>query len=433
MWQVSLGNPVEAAALDGAMLRVISSSIGIVGLDATSGIEIERAWVPGNYFWGTGDHARVAVLTRGAGVAVYSPTRGEITAIAPTAARIVDLAIESNGTVIAAGSDGELHEVREGRSVRKLGTGAPINTLARLDDGVLITASDDGLIVVRDREGRELRRFDGGSLAARSPDGRLLLTATLGNAIALWDHTTGTRVLERRMIDGKVLSLAWSRDGRRFAAVGGSGKVFVWNVDGTVVREIPAGKLTGGRIAFSHDGKWLVRTGQPADTLFALDGGADRRLPDVRAPVFVATFSPDDSTVLLAGTSFIASWDVATGNPKLRLATNTWITAAAFLDGGRYMIGGGTDRRVRVWNAETGAELLAFTTPAQPQRFIVEPTGNLVGVLTARGAMLWKVPAFAGTLDELRGVAQCRLDVEIRDAHVNSHAIDVKACNRTAW
>jgi hypothetical protein len=58
-----------------------------------------------------------------------------------------------------------------------------------------------------------------------------------------------------------------------------------------------------------------ARPARRADTLFALDGGADRRLPDVRGPVFVARFSHDDSTVLLAGTSFIATWDVATWDP----------------------------------------------------------------------------------------------------------------------
>jgi len=54
-------------------------------------------------------------------------------------------------------------------------------------------------------------------------------------------------------------------------------------------------------------------------------------------------------------------------------------------------------------------------------------------VLTARGAMIWRIPAFTGTLDELRELARCRLDVEIRDGHVTAHAIDVQACNRTAW
>ncbi|HEY5938194.1 MAG TPA: hypothetical protein VIU61_26265, partial [Kofleriaceae bacterium] len=425
-------HPVEAVMFDGPLLRVLSSSTGIVGFDAASGIEIERAWVPGNHFSGSDDHARVAVQARGTGFAVYSPVRGEITAIAPTPARIVDLAFEPDGTVISAGNDGEIHEVRDGRSVRKLATGSPITGFARLDDGSLITASANGAIIVRDREGRELRRFNGSSVV-RSPNGRLLLTATWNSAIEIWDHRTGTRILELKALLGKILSLTWSSDGRRFAAMGEGGKVSVWNVDGKVVREIPQTGIPGTSIAFSHDGKWLARTGERAETLFALDGGADRRLPDVRGPVLVARFSPDDRTVLLAGTGFIGIWDVASGNPKLHVATNTWITAATFLDHGRYIIGGGIDRRVRVWNAQTGAELLAFTTPAQPQRFIVEPTGKLVGVITTRGAMIWRIPTFTGTLDELRGLAKCRLAVEVRDAHISARAIDVKACNRTAW
>jgi WD40 repeat protein len=431
VWQVSLGDPVEAVRFDGDMVRVIGSSIGVVGFDATSGIEVERAWIPGSHLWSSDDHARVAVHRRGTGLAVYSPTRAEITAIAPTPARIVDLALEPDGTVITAGDDGEIHEIRDGRSVGKLGTGASIATFARLDDGTLITASTDGSIVVRDRNGRLLRTFGGGSFAEPSPDGRLLLTATPSNAIALWDRTTGWPVRAAGGLDSKVLSLRWSSDGRRFAAMGADGTVFVWNVDGSLVRKIASPNIAGAQIAFSRDGKWLARTGEPADMLFALDGGADRKLPDARGPVLVAGFSPDDGTVLLAGTSFIATWDVATGKPKLHLATNTWITAAAFLDGGRYIITGGVDRRVRVWNAQTGAELLAFTAPAQPRRFVVEPTGKRVGMLTGRGAMIWNVPTFAGTLDELRGLAQCRLDVEIRDAHVTTRAIDVKACNRT--
>ncbi|MCW5804407.1 MAG: protein kinase [Deltaproteobacteria bacterium] len=427
VWQVPLGDPVEAVSLDGRMLRVINSSTGVVGFDAASGIEVERAWVPGDSLWSSDDHARLAVHARGTGFAVYAPASGEITALAPTPARITDLAFETDGTVITAGDDGELHRVRDGRSVHRLGAGAPIHTLARLDDGTLITAGAEGAVVVRDREGRELRRFDGGTVAVRSPDGRSLLTAT-GDAVAIWDPTTGTRVLERKA-GGKVLSVRWSSDGRRFAAQGG-GKASVWNADGTAVREILFGSFPTGNIALSGDGRWLVRTGELADTLYALDGGADRRLPDVHGSILVARFSPDDSTVLLAGTGSLATWDVATGTPKLRVATNTWITAAAFLDGGRYIIGGGIDRRVRVWNAETGAELLAFTTPAAPRGFIVEPGGKRVGVLTTRGAMIWRIPAFPGTLEELRGLARCRLDLEIRDAHVTARAIDVKACNR---
>jgi hypothetical protein len=86
-----------------------------------------------------------------------------------------------------------------------------------------------------------------------------------------------------------------------------------------------------------------------------------------------------------------------------------------------------------VWNAENGAELLAFTAPPPPLRIVVERNGARVAILTGHGAMVWTVPAFPGTLDELRERARCRLDLEVVDAHLRTHSIDITACNRDAW
>jgi len=86
-----------------------------------------------------------------------------------------------------------------------------------------------------------------------------------------------------------------------------------------------------------------------------------------------------------------------------------------------------------VWNADSGAELLAFTVPAQPRKIVIDPRSARVAVLAGRGAMLWTVPAFPGTLDDLRERARCSLDLEVVDAHLRAHSIDIAACNRVAW
>jgi len=147
----------------------------------------------------------------------------------------------------------------------------------------------------------------------------------------------------------------------------------------------------------------------------------------------VVAFSPDDKTVLVAGMGFLSTWNIAGAAPRLRIATNGWITSAAFLDNGKYIIGGGTDRRVHVWNAESGAELLAFTVPELPRKIVVERSGARVAVLAGRAAIVWTVPAFGGTLDDLRERVRCRLDLEVVDAHLRAHSIDIAACNRVAW
>jgi WD40 repeat protein len=336
--------------------------------------------------------------------------------------------------VITAGDDGEIHELRADQSVRRLGSGAAIKTLARLDDGTLITASADGMIVVRGRDGRELRRFAGGVLATPSPDGQQLATATSDGTVAIWNRAAGTSIRTLGRI-GNVQWIRWSPDGRRVAAVTTFGNVTVWDVNGRVVREIPKGNFAAGNLAFSNDGKWLARGGEPADTLFALDGSSDRKLLEAghQGAALVVAFSPDDKTVLVAGLGFLSTWDIATAAPRLRIATEGLITSAAFFDNGTYVIAGGGDRRMHVWNAETGAELLAFTLPAQPRKIVIDQGSAHVAVLAGRGAVVWTVPSFPGTLDDLRERARCSLDVDVVDAHLRPHSIDIAACHRVVW
>jgi len=200
-----------------------------------------------------------------------------------------------------------------------------------------------------------------------------------------------------------------------------------------VIREIPAGTFPGD-VAFSNDGHWLARSGVPADRLFALDGGDDRKLLEARpGAAVVVTFSPDGKTVLVAGMGFLSTWDIATAAPRLRIATGGWVAAAAFLDQGKYVIAGGADRRVHVWNAESGAELLAFTVPAPARRIVVDRSSARVAILAGRGALVWTVPAFAGTLADLRERARCQLDLEVVGAYLRAHPFDVSACNKIAW
>jgi WD40 repeat protein len=414
----------------------VAGSNTVVGFDVGSGLEVERASMPaaGVGLLASDDHARVEALVAGVGRAVWASTRDELVPLAPTPAKVTDLALAPNGTVITAGEDGEIHELRDGQSVRQLGSGGAIKTLARLDDGTLITASADETVVVRDRDGHELRRFAGGVSATPSPDGRQIVTATSDGTVAIWDPATGTRVRTLGKIR-PVRSIRWSPDGRRVAALTALGNVSVWNVGGSVVREIPSENIPAGNIAFSNDGKWLARAGEPADTLFALDGGSDRKLLGAsrQGAAIVVAFSPDDKTVLVAGVGFLSTWDIATAEPRLRIATDGIITSSAFFDNGAYVIAGGMDRRVHVWNADSGGELLAFTVPAYPRKIVIDRTSARVAVLAGRGVMVWTVPAFPGTLDDLRERARCVLELEVVDAHLRPRPIDIGACNRVAW
>jgi hypothetical protein len=121
------------------------------------------------------------------------------------------------------------------------------------------------------------------------------------------------------------------------------------------------------------------------------------------------------------------------GGAGLRIATEGIVTWASFFDNGSYIIAGGMDRRMHVWNADSGAEVLAFTVPAHPRKIVIDRTSARVAVLTGGGAVVWTVPAFPGTLAEVRERARCSLDLEVVDAHLRAHSIDIAACSRVPW
>jgi WD40 repeat protein len=432
LWQASLGDRAGAVLFDGDVLRVATSNAAVT-FDVRSGLEVERVSIPGAiYLAASDDHTRSAALVAGAGFAAWAPARGELVPLAPTSGHITDLALAPNGLVITAGDDGEIHELRDGRSVRRLGTGGAITKLTRLDDGTLITSGADGTIVVRDRDGHELRRFAAGAPEAPSPDGHQIAAATSDGTVTIFDAETGTRTRTLGKI-GSVYSLRWSPNGRRIAAVTSRGSVTAWDVDGSVVATIPSGSIGAGAIAFSNDSKWLARSGAPADTLYSLDGGSGRKLLGAQSTVTALAFSPDDKTVLAAGLGFLSTWDLATGAQRIRVATDGIVTAAAFFGNGAYIIAGGMDRRIHVWSADSGAELLAFALPAVPRKIAVDRSGVRIAVLAGRGTTIWTMPTFQGTLEELRDRARCSLDLEVVDAHLQAHSIDTAACNRTAW
>ncbi len=210
-----------------------------------------------------------------------------------------------------------------------------------------------------------------GSAGIFSPDGKWLAALSLstanGNAIKLWDASTGQELLTLVGHTGWIAGFAFSPDGERLVSTSLDGTARIWSL--TSGREMvaasgpPAGY--GTRVVFSPNGKefatnggdgtatiWNAVTGEPRLTLIGHD-----------VEVMSVAFSPDGTrfaTGSLDATAII--WDTATGRKLFMLSGHEdGVRDLAFSPDGTLIATGSFDLTARVWDAATGKQLQVFT------------------------------------------------------------------------
>ena len=156
---------------------------------------------------------------------------------AATPAAVLGFTPDSRQVLIGTPSSVSLWMPASGRetTVATLGTGVTAGAAAVTPDGLrVITAGSDDLLKEWDiRTHSEIRTL-GWQRATRDmalgPDGRLVAVGWW-DSIAVWEHTTGTKVAE--LADGTDLGLRnplFSPDGRQVFAQGRYGDVHTWDI-----------------------------------------------------------------------------------------------------------------------------------------------------------------------------------------------------------
>ena len=188
-------------------------------------------------------------------------------------APVVALSWARNGTLLAAGADGQLHLRPEGRV---LSAGEPIVAAALSADGKVAAAvGKDGALVIW-RNGKPMRFALGGNPAvALDPTGKLVAVG-VGDDVVLVDAETGEVVDRLPGHTDLVTGVQFSPDGRLVASSSRDHDARVWNVASRKLVE-PFQRHTSAiaGLAFSGDGRWIATAGAAKAGVWSTSGKAD--------------------------------------------------------------------------------------------------------------------------------------------------------------
>ncbi len=299
------------------------------------------------------------------------------------------LALAPDGRHLAsAGADRAIHIIdgKSWKSDRKLSVDADVKDLAFTRTGELVVAGD------------------------KSPKYR--------NCVIVWQWNTNKVLGTWNDAASGVVAVAISPDGKVVAAVEGDGRTRVMSRDhnATMVLEEAHVAYRRTSLGFSPDGKTLTTGGVNGFVhrwRLGLDGKSMRKgpnnsfYPDFRSVLRATVYSPDGSCVGTAHEDGTARIYLEKAKLRYRLMGHEGgALSVAFTPDSKYIVSGGVDKKIRVWDVAAGLLLWEVSGHTGAVTRVLAPTEDTIVSASADGTVrFWRRggevdPALADALSD---------------------------------
>jgi WD40 repeat protein/DNA-binding SARP family transcriptional activator len=248
------------------------------------------------------------------------------------------------------------------------------------------------------------------------------LLATAGNdTIAIWDMVTQQKKMDLQA-SGPVYFAVFNPDSTLLVSGGSYGEVTIWDLaTGKKLHTLPIPLAEVFWAQFSPDGTRLVVSGW-MDPQYAMDGRlliwdltpGSAQLADpieIKASgrlVLSFSFSPDGQSLLTSAQEGVKVYDMNTYQPRFTIwQTNGGSSMSMYSPDGQYIVSGWDNGLTRVFDSQTGIELLSYPSPGSFKDWGVSftPDGQRIISLGTDGFQQFAFLNF----DDLITIARTRL------------------------
>jgi WD40 repeat protein len=221
-----------------------------------------------------------------------------------------------------------------------------------------------------------------------SPSGDRILTTNMDSTTRVWDAFSGELLLEFGGHEISVFSGEWSPDGSRIATAGPDDPLILWNAEtGEEIWRLDLGGVwiasfspDGTRLAVTNsDGYASIRDPATGEVLLDLTPDAPGWMEGIAWSSNghkIATFSEGNGWIL----------DTTTGEKIVELSSGftSSVWDIGWLPGDTRIVAVGGDGTYRVFEADTGLELLVYDMGGWPAGAL-SPDGTLIAIGTYEG------------------------------------------------
>lgn len=228
-----------------------------------------------------------------------------------------------------------------------------------LDGRRIVTASPgDSLKVWNSETGELLMTFangTGATVCCYSTDGRQILSAS-GKKLEIRQAETGEVLATLIGHSDDIYACAYSADGRFIVSGSGDHSLKLWDLQLSAGANESTVHPGLGGCTLMPDGQTIMSVSGDAIKTWNTDAGElVRSLPGPGGGVRACACTSDGSRIVVASGDMLEICDAESGEVKRSLRGDAWAVATcACSPDGRLIVSGGLDKKVKVWDCDTG-------------------------------------------------------------------------------